>query len=292
MTLYHYCSNEALKSILTTRQIWLSDLTLSNDPMEGQWIKHIFELCCIERNVRVDRREKLLEQMEGLLESFGAGGFCLSENGDLLSQWRAYSTNGGGVAIGFNEDYFKVLGERRRDRSDDFSAHLVKVEYDVDRQKSLIAERLEPILKLVDDGALDPLSLLAAAADEDGSDGASQKRLKKIGKIVQHFLFYLFHVFELKNPGFSEEREWRLLSLLFRFQKNDIGALEKLGYRALGDRIISYVPIDLEPLEMPCITEVVVGPRNLTPNSIIERLLASSKWEGVRIKRSKVTYRQ
>jgi hypothetical protein len=27
---------------------------------------------------------------------------CFSENGDLLSQWRAYGNNGDGVAIGFD----------------------------------------------------------------------------------------------------------------------------------------------------------------------------------------------
>lgn len=31
--------------------------------------------------------------------------FCLSEEGDLLSQWRAYSDNGYGISIGFNAEF-------------------------------------------------------------------------------------------------------------------------------------------------------------------------------------------
>ena len=79
----------------------------------------------------------------------GCAGFCMSEEGDLLSQWRAYAVNAAGVSIGFNSDYFGIIGNLRRDRGDAFSAHLTKVEYDIAEQKKLVAEHADEILKLV-----------------------------------------------------------------------------------------------------------------------------------------------
>ncbi len=38
MILYHYCSNEAFRSIIDKKAIWLSSLSLTNDPMEGKWL--------------------------------------------------------------------------------------------------------------------------------------------------------------------------------------------------------------------------------------------------------------
>lgn len=73
----------------------------------------------------------------------------MSEKGDLLSQWRAYAENGGGVSIGFSQAYFQKLGELRRDRSDPFNASLTKVEYEATRQKELLNDELDQILRLV-----------------------------------------------------------------------------------------------------------------------------------------------
>ena len=39
--LYHYCSNEAFCSILKSKSLWLSSLSLSNDKMEGHWFYKI-----------------------------------------------------------------------------------------------------------------------------------------------------------------------------------------------------------------------------------------------------------
>ena len=36
-TLYHYCSTAAFQSIVEKRELWLTDLSLSNDNLEGKW---------------------------------------------------------------------------------------------------------------------------------------------------------------------------------------------------------------------------------------------------------------
>ena len=42
-------------------------------------------------------------------ESLVGVGFCLSEEGDLLSQWRGYAADASGVVIGFSRNYLDWL---------------------------------------------------------------------------------------------------------------------------------------------------------------------------------------
>src|SRR5688572_10740032 len=103
-TLYHYCSNEALVSIVAGKQICLSLLSLSNDSMEGKWIRKFFEDACKAEGVNALDEQALLRHLDNFIEMSEALGFCMSGDGDVLSQWRAYAGNGGGVAIGFDSN--------------------------------------------------------------------------------------------------------------------------------------------------------------------------------------------
>ena len=97
MNLYHYCSNTSFIEILRTREIWATELSLSNDRLEGKWLREIFVRSCEDKKLSPGELERTLKNLDFLIEMFGAGGFCLSEEGDLLSQWRGYSENGAGV---------------------------------------------------------------------------------------------------------------------------------------------------------------------------------------------------
>jgi len=56
-----------------------------------------------------------IQDVLGIFERITDGlGFCLSENGDLLSQWRGYAGNATGVAIGFSAEYLNFLSEASR----------------------------------------------------------------------------------------------------------------------------------------------------------------------------------
>lgn len=58
---------------------------------------------------------------------------CFSENGDILSQWRAYADDGKGLAIGFNvkkiEELLKNLNERENNGLKIAESELAKVIY-------------------------------------------------------------------------------------------------------------------------------------------------------------------
>jgi hypothetical protein len=128
---------------VSSREIWASDFSLSNDLLEGKWMREIFSQYFREKKMATSDQSSLLGHFDALMALSGGAGFCMSEEGDLLSQWRAYADNGAGVSIGFNKDYFEALGILKYDRNDEFNASLTKVEYDVVRQRDYIAEHAE-----------------------------------------------------------------------------------------------------------------------------------------------------
>src|ERR1700759_4828234 len=122
MNLYHYCPNAAFLSILSKKEVWASDFSLSNDILEGKWIREVFSEYCTEKGMSSSDKERLLGYLETVISLAGAAGFCLSEEADLLSQWRGYADDGRGVSIGFSKEYFEALGNLKRDRNDEFNA--------------------------------------------------------------------------------------------------------------------------------------------------------------------------
>jgi hypothetical protein len=154
MNLYHYCPNAAFVSIVSRHEIWASDFSLSNDFLEGKWIGEIFKACCRERGVRDFEQAKLLEDLSGVSSIVGGVGFCMSEEPDLLSQWWAYANDGAGVSIGFSKEYFDALGNLRMNRNEGFNLVILRVEYGIEKQREIISEHADEIIRLVSEGGL------------------------------------------------------------------------------------------------------------------------------------------
>jgi hypothetical protein len=254
MNLYHYCSNASFLSIISNRSIWASEFSLSNDLLEGKWIRKIFSDCCDERKILDEEKDGLLKMLDGVATYIGAAGFCMSEEPDLLCQWRAYSDNACGVSIGFNSGYFRSLGELKRDRKDEFNAALQQVEYEIDKQKLLIKDELEHIFSRTGKGAFTPLSLVTHTSEKE--EGRKQE-LRDLSLAI----FLLFpHLYAFKNPAFREEREWRLTSLVTPAETLQGFDINRMDFRSLYDRIVPYRNIPLEDIGKSAIAEVVLGP--------------------------------
>jgi len=84
--LYHYCSNDSFHSIIENRSIWLSSLSLSNDSMEGKLLADIIFTLAQDDGLNTDAIKQLQLSIENLENIIDALGFCLSKQGDLLSQ--------------------------------------------------------------------------------------------------------------------------------------------------------------------------------------------------------------
>jgi len=285
MNLYHYCSNAAFLSIISTRSIWVSEFSLSNDLLEGRWIRKVFSDCCDERKVSAVEKDGLLRLLDSIISYLGAAGFCMSEEPDLLSQWRADSDNACGVSVGFNSHYLESLSTLKLNREDDFNASLRRVEYEIDRQKSQMEKELEHIFSLTGKGAFDMLTLLTSTLEKEEQRNHARRDL-----VTAIFTLFPF-LYAFKTPAFAEEREWRLISLVTPSETTDGFALNRMDFRSLTDRIVPYRSVDLEDLDTKAILEVVLGPRNITPERVVEAALLRNGWGKIPVRRSSASYR-
>lgn len=272
-------------SIISKREIWASDFSLSNDALEGKWIREVFSEYCAERGVSRSQTERLLPHLDSVISLVGATGFCLSEEADLLSQWRGYADNGCGVSIGFSKEYFEALGNLKYNRKDEFNASLTKIEYDIDRQKELISEHANAVLEFVSEGALWPPTFLTPEEEKE-------KWEANFRSMHWRFLLFFGYIHQFKNPAFAEEREWRLIShVLHDLGKERGRQISRMEFRALRDRIVPFRRIPLENIDRPAVTEIVLGPKNITPEQVIDAALQRHGWLDVKIRKSRASYR-
>lgn len=284
--LYHYCSATTAASILTRKSIWLSSLTLSNDSLEGRLVRETLVRLSNKDGLNATYRERLEESLSFAERTFEGLGFCLSEEGDLLSQWRGYADDARGVAIGFSQQYLAKLAEASRGK-DQPGFSLYQVEYDKQRQESALEPTYRELRRLIDAGAfrrrgswslLDLRTPEQVAEDDKMTQGLFNSLLIKLVELFPK-------LYELKSEGFREEREWRLVAML-------VGSVtESCSFRGVSNRIVPYREYGLLELGLPPIREIVIGPKHATPVHVLRLMLQQSGFADVQIRSSAVSYR-
>jgi hypothetical protein len=160
---------------------------------------------------------------------------CFSEDGDDLSQWRAYGGGEGGYAIQFDSQYLRKLP--------DAATILGKVEYDLTKQSLFFDDVLEHVIRFF-------------------LDGLQKKRAPTKEEWASEFLTYwasLVIVFApyIKHPRFAGEREWRLVHPL------QDEAIPRMRYLQRSSMMTQHVPVRLmmrgDQPRLP-LTGIVVGP--------------------------------
>ena len=280
-TLYHYCPTKSFLDIISSRAIRLSSLSLSNDTMEGKLVSHIFEKLLNDLKLGPEETEDVKNAIKFVETIFDGLGFCLSEKPDSLSQWRGYADDGRGFAVGFSKDY---LDELIKIENADGPYRLVKVLYKESEHIEALQPALEGIRKLIASGGLIRPRLgtiLAPISDEE-----FEHRLRNyLNTLVVNFWLTFPSIHKLKGHAFSEEAEWRLLSF---HSENDI---DNIFFKESRDKIVPYRELILKPLSSNSIIKVYVGPKNITPDHIIRKLLRINGIEKVEIIPSSATYR-
>ena len=202
--LHHYTDAFGVQGIVTSNSLWATATQFSNDLSEIEYAVSIaVEL--IEKTWGKKKRlgpwekvlaEHLVRLFHTPLHSFGQPfivSFC--EDGDLLSQWRAY-----GAMSGFSLA-FSPLVERDKVKfvcRNGFRTMVKKVIYDPDKQRARLRFLLDHLIKLVNGFSFTTTS----------SQGA-----------VAHVELSLLLILEMtdwactvKHRAFSEEKEWRIIT--------------------------------------------------------------------------------
>lgn len=277
MLLYHYCSNDTFLKIIEKSELWLSELTQSNDSMEGKWAGEVLLEAWNRLGYAPDIASKIAHSSDLSADLFGDLGFCMSRKDDLLSQWRGYAANGEGVAIGFDEEALKAAIETENTKYPE--AHgmeiiISEIDYNYETG-NLIIENIardlnEKIRKLYDDNHEDDAEIKIHT--EIKISHAISNAITKIG-------------INEKNPAFKEESESRLH---IRIHKDKTTHGKRMNFRSRGAEIVPYFIIKIAT---DCIREIILGPRNRTPEPVIRAALKRWGFQNVNIKPSKATYR-
>lgn len=263
LTLYHYCSASTFIKIIESRKLWLTDFSKMNDYAEETWAaKLVYQL-----HSQMARNEEGSEcfcnhyQEEYESRRLRARKFlcCFSENGDSLSQWRAYSDNGAGFAIGFNTHRLRLIRNIPIPTiPDDQRRFLIKICYDHEKQTEFIK------------------SCLRINANENSREEF---------RTAYHLAFLSI---AMKNPGFIEEEEWRIVyaPLDLRLNINDTRA--PILFRNSNRGIAPYFEHEFS---YEAVLEIIVGPTNQTTDEDLNLFLARCGFDNIHITRANATYR-
>ena len=204
-------------------------------------------------------------------------GFCLSAESDLLSQWRGYARDGSGVAIGFRRAYLENLVDANKDRVPLLS--LCEVQYGDQAPLVELRSRAEDLMKLIKQGAL--------ASDERDNDSTTNSSVRS--EFYKTLVSIKLDAYRFKSAAFREEHEYRLLATS---RTEDLPASrEYLQYRAAGERILAYATLNIPETADSPISEIVLGPKHVTPREVVEEFLELNGFNNVTVRQSSASYR-
>lgn len=234
--LYHYTSTEAFRCIIEYKKLWATDAFYMNDQKEILHAIELFLKAC--RAIAAQLKGRELDFLQSLMREMSFQGndqphiftVSFSGNRDQLSQWRAYTRNGG-YAISMNSTALSHIANTQGYR-------LARCVYREEEKKEIVEEFLNAKMR---ESAKEQPDVLAMTSAND----------------------FLLIAAMMKHEGFSEENEWRLIS-------NDSRMVTKnIRYRSASKYLIPYLEIQIDTKAIPQknhhrdyigVDEVLVGP--------------------------------
>jgi Protein of unknown function (DUF2971) len=214
--------------------------------------------------------------------------FCLSEDSDLLSQWRGYAADATGLAIGFSVEALRSMGETFSPDS------LVPVMY-AEQEHERVLQPLFDWVKQIASRDLfthrpPPVSPPGAPPAWSSEAWYSQEQFRLAllnSDVMVQSMHTLQSAFRMKSSAFHEEREWRLLS--HRAPEPSV-----VQYRERNNWIVPYRVVGLpwaSGSQTGAIVDVVLGPKNPTSIGSVIRFLSQSGLGPVKARVSAASYR-
>ena len=217
---YHYCSVDTFFNIIRNSSMWLSDIAKSNDYQEcircREFVNNGMEEY-LRNDVEALKAWKTWYE-NGVYSNFSMKTFCVcfSESKDKLSQWRGYAQDGKGIAIGFNKDVLEELNQISK-----FHAAFGKVIYDNPQEyvQNIIADNIKKL----------------------EYKGVGHVALELSENYRMQFPF-------VKNPGFEEEKEWRVVVCStighYNIPSSENILFSKVKYRTANNKLIPYIEMN------------------------------------------------
>lgn len=259
--LHHYTDAFGLHGILSSNCLWATATQFSNDLSESEYAVSIAVEVLNEtwgnKNTVSPWEKVLAEHLTQLfgtpLHTFGQPfivSFC--EDGDLLSQWRAYGgTSGFSLA-------FSPLSQGERVRlicKDGFRTMVKKVVYDEDKQRERLRFFLKRLINLVSGFSF-------ATTSSEGASAHAELSLLLILEMTDW-------VCATKHRAFSEEKEWRIITYpkgatLVGTRSEDY---EGVSVRPTSKLLLPYMILEPPPQKRLPLVEIRCGPSQFQEQS-------------------------
>jgi hypothetical protein len=185
--LCHYTTLAGAMGIIQSDDLWLTNSRYSNDDEELRYGQALVEEVIDQRERQNAHDLARVNWLRALREAVTAARneqiyiCCFCERDNLLSQWRGYADNGGGVSFDFAADGFTEISGRDCPNG---LMRLWKVFYDRPQQRGIVEKCID-------------YPYWPSQSDQD--------RLRYVVYALQFFLP------TFKNPDFKEESERRLI---------------------------------------------------------------------------------
>ena len=118
--IYHYCSLSSFEGIVKNQTLWFHPVSTMNDSMEFTWFNRLVhkrvlrilkkdaegagKFASYQIHALIRLEDYLRKTLQGPMDPYC---ICLSQEPDDLYQWRSYSDDGRGFAIGFDTSLIK-----------------------------------------------------------------------------------------------------------------------------------------------------------------------------------------
>jgi len=238
--LFHYTSPEGLIGILRKLELWASNAAFLNDIQEVERAVSVSRVV-IENTIARGVNAQDLDALQEMRAYVGAAAkryyvFSLTEERDLLSQWRAYCPPGGGYAIGLPSKQLSLMADVQ-------GFTLSPCIYDEQLQYRILQEFVD--------------AFLIKFRHEIAEGAATHDLAKQIGwEFGQHVARFGI---SLKHHSFREEKEWRLISPAIEEPHS------QLDYKSSSFRVVPFFRFQLTNGQHPNLTAenriaIVIGP--------------------------------
>lgn len=232
----HYTSQSGLLGIVTNQNIWATNIKYLNDEHEFldalELIREIIPTSKItpdfdEHALHKEYLQKLEKRLNNLdvFVSESVFIFSLSEETDLLSQWRGYCPENNGYCLIFDiESLFESVKEKFQ------NSYLVKCVYEKEKKEAKLRELLNKYW-----------NLYMRANSKKEKNEIIYNFSTDVSLLASHF----------KHPSFSEEKERRIVII------TDSEIDENLKFREGKFSLIPYIEL---PVTKENIKQICIGP--------------------------------
>jgi hypothetical protein len=237
-TLWHYTSPGGLAGIITGGEVWATVIHYLNDAKEFQHALELFRTALAGKIAQTSDPgiKTFLSFVKDSLDRVMKVNVCvfsLSEDGNLLSQWRAYCPPEGGYSIGFRTSQLTTCLQQQGFR-------LIRCIYDETVQRQFVEETLN--------------EFVTKYSEKHGGQPCSKEIFNlEFSGLVSQRIWSVAPTF--KHPSFSEEQEWRAVSQPIPWTNDAI------SYRVGASCIIPHYKLGLQDAsESSVISHIMVGP--------------------------------